>query len=253
MLLMFPHMGVHFTSSSRKDAVKLINSRRKREVEALKVRKMSLWLLLFTSILHAEGPPQTMTRILARLQSRDLPQDNFAAQPKVIYRAGSRYGRTEELPDREHAIHGLMIINEPDIWLINLFARAGKHYLDHGPTFDCRMPIFIDGDDVKSAGDLKNPLYELEFGQELAYFRRKGAVTQVGPILHGKPTNAYVVMAGDWQLILFTNGQPERPVSVTRDRGETRETIWYGAYDELPFDPKLFTKPEDVKIEEAKQ
>jgi hypothetical protein len=214
----------------------------------------TFWLLLFFlgRIALAEEPPKTMIRIVGRLQSHDLPQESFAAQPKVIYRAGTRYCRTEELPDRVLGIHGLMIINEPDVWMINLFAKAGKHYLDHGPTFDCRMPIFIDADKVKSADDLTNPLYELEFGQELAYFKRKGALRQEGPVLQGKPTNAYVVTVGDWQFILFTNGQPERPISVTRDRAKYRETVWYGAYEELPFDPKLFAVPEGMKIEDAK-
>jgi hypothetical protein len=66
-----------------------------------------------------------MTRLVARLQSPDIPEKSFAAQPKVIYRAGTRYGRTEESPDLEHGIYGLMIINEPDTWLIKLFTKTG--------------------------------------------------------------------------------------------------------------------------------
>jgi len=213
-----------------------------------------IWLLFFLlgGVALAEEPPQTMTRIVARLQSPDIPGESFAAQPKVIYRAGNRYGRSEELPDRERGIHGLTIINEPDSWLINLFTKTGQHLLDTGPTFNCRMPIFIYTDDVKSAEDLKKPLLELEFGWELAYFKGKGAVANEGPVLQGKPTKVYAVTAGNWQLFLFTSGEPERPVAVARDRGKTREVIWYGAYEELPFDPKLFTKPEGVKVEEAK-
>jgi len=217
------------------------------------MRKVWLMLFLLGGSALAEEPPKTMIRIVARWQSRDIPKESFAAQPKVIYRAGSRYGRTEELPDREQGIQGLMIFNEPDMWMINLLTKTGKHLLDPGPTFELRMPIFIGAGNAKSAEAVQKTLYDLEFGKELAYFKGKGAEAQEGPVLEGKPTNAYVVMAGDSKLYLFTVGHPERPVSVTRGRGETRETIWYGAYDELPFDPKLFTKPEDVKIEEAKQ
>ena len=220
---------------------------------ALAVQMMLLLFFLSGGTALAEEPPQIMIRILARLQARDLPEESFASQPKVIYRAGTGYGCTEELPDRKLDIQGLMIISEPDVWMINLMTKSGRHFVDQGPTFDCRMPIFIDADTVKSADDPKNPLYGLEFGQELQYFKRKGAVSQEGPILGGKPTKAYVVMAGDWQLILFTNGQPEHPVSVTRDREKTRETIWYGAYEELPFDPSLFKRPEGMEIEEVKQ
>ena len=200
----------------------------------------------------AEEPPRRMIRLVARLESSDIPEESFAAQPKVIYRAGDRFGRTEELPDPEHGIQGLMIINEPDSWLINLVTHTGRHLLDTGPTFICRMPIFINAEEVKSAEDLKKPLLELEFGRELAYFKGKGAVAKEGPILQGKPTKVYVVTAGVWQLLLFTGGEPERPVAVARVRENTRETIWYGAYEELPFDPRLFIKPEGGRIEEAK-
>ena len=30
-----------------------------------------------------------------------------------------------------------------------------------------------------------------------------------------------------------------------------REAFWYVTYEQLPFDPKLFAKPEGVKIEEV--
>lgn len=201
----------------------------------------------------AEEPPHTMTSLVERRQRPDIPEESFAAQPRVIYRAGNRYCRSEEWPDREHGIHGLMIINEPDTWLINLFTKTGRHILDPGPTFNCRMPIFIGAGDIKSVEDLKNPLYELEYGRELAYFKGKGSVAKDGPVLQGRQTNAYAVTAGQWQLLLFTSGRPERPVALIRDDGKTRDTIWYGTYEELPFDPKLFVIPEGLKIEEDKQ
>jgi hypothetical protein len=73
--------------------------------------------LLSGVVVLGQGPPQTMTKLEVRLQSADVQEGSFAAKPKVMYRAGSGYCRTEELPNEEDGIHGLMIINEPDTWI----------------------------------------------------------------------------------------------------------------------------------------
>ena len=57
---------------------------------------------------------------------------------------------------------------------------------------------------------------------------------------------------GDSQLFLFTAGAPERPWTIARQHGNAKEIFWYGVYEQLPFDPTLFAKPEGVKIEEVK-
>lgn len=208
--------------------------------------------LVTAAALLAEEHPQMMTKLVVRLQSPNVAQDSFAGKPKVIYRAGTGYCRIEELPDEEHGIHGIMIINEPDTWMVNLLAKEAQHYLDPGPTFNCRLPIFVSGENVKSAGDLKKPSFDLEFGREIAYFEGKGMKSTEGPVLQDKPTRAYWSNAGDAQLFLFTTGTPERPWAVVRQRGNAREMYWYAAYEQLPFDSKLFVKPTDVKIEDVK-
>jgi hypothetical protein len=192
-----------------------------------------------------------MTMLMVKLESPEIPKDSFAAQAKRMYRAGSRYCRIEENPDLEHGIHGLLILNEPDSWMINRLTKMGRHMVDPGPTFNCRMPIFADAEEIKSAGDLKKPLIKLEFGRELEYFRSGSGAPTAGPVLQGKATMVYTVQVGNWQLFLFTGGDPEAPVAVIRKNDKTREIFWYGEYAQLPFDGKLFAKPEGVKIEEA--
>ena len=203
------------------------------------------------SIALGQQPPKTMTRLTVRLQRPDIPEESFAAKPKTMYRAGNDYCRTEELPDPEHGIHGLMIVNEPDMWMVNLFGKTARHYVDSGPTFNCHLPIFR-GEQANSAADMKGALLELEFGQEMLYFKAKGSIPRQGPVLRDKPTSVYTSETGDSQLSLFTTGTPERPWAVARQQGNSREIFWYGTYEQLPFDPKLFAKPSDVKIEEAK-
>jgi hypothetical protein len=208
--------------------------------------------LALGQVVSGQTSPVTMTKLVVHLQGPDVPETSFVAQPRTMYRAGIRYCRIEELPDTEHGIHGVVIINEPDTWLVNLPAKTAQHQLDPGPTFDCRLPVFVSGEDIKSAADTRSQLMGLEFGRELAYFEEKGATSGPGPILQGKTTKAYTVEIGDSQLLLFTSGKPEKPVAVARQRGSKREVYWYGTYEEVPFDPQLFAKPEGVKIEDAK-
>lgn len=202
------------------------------------------------SAVFGQSSPETMTKLIVRLESPDVPKASFPTLPKTIYRAGIGYCRIEELPDIEHGIHGLVVINEPDIWLVNLLNKTARHQVDPGPTLNCHLPIFIHGEDAKSAADTSNSLLGLEFGRELSYFKEKGAAFAPGPSLQGQPTNAYTVEIGDSQLLLFTSGTPERPVAVVRRRGTNREVYWYSSFDEVPFDAKLFAKPA-VKIYDA--
>lgn len=208
--------------------------------------------IAFGQVASNQTPPGTMTKLIVRLQSQDVPEASFAAQPKTMYRAGTHYCRIEELPDIEHGIHGLLVINEPDTWLVNLLTKTAQHHLDPGPTFNCRLPVFVFGEDIKSAVDARSQLMGLEFGRELAYFDEREATSTPGPTLQGKATKAYTIEIGDSQLLLFTSGMPERPVAVARQHESKREVYWYGMYDEVPFDAKLFAKPEGVKIEDAK-
>jgi hypothetical protein len=39
-------------------------------------------------------------------------------------------------------VHLVTIMNEPDVWTVDLAGARGKHRLDLGPTFSCRLPIF---------------------------------------------------------------------------------------------------------------
>lgn len=156
-----------------------------------------LLLFIMLSAIAASQPfPESMTRLSVRLQSPDVPEQSFAAKPKLMYRAGTRYCRTDELPDPENGIHGLMIINEPDVWMVNLLNRTARHFVDPGPTFNCHLAMFASGR-AKSGSNGRDPLLELEFGQEVAYFMGKRAAPKEGPVHEGKPSTLYAVEAGD--------------------------------------------------------
>jgi len=189
--------------------------------------------------------------MVVQLQSSDVPADSFAAKPKTMFRAGTQFCRIEEQPDPEHGIHGLMIINEPDAWMINLETKSAQHMVDPGPTLNCRMPIFasliqdLPEEEAKQIGGL-------EFGFELDFFKGKGATGQPGGVQQGQQTTAYKLTFGDSSFALFTYGTPERPLGVAWVRGDRHRIFWYSGYGQMDFDPRLFAKPEHVKIEDAK-
>ena len=174
--------------------------------------------------LFAQQPPKTMTKVVVQLQSPDVPADSFAAKPKTMYRAGTQFCRIEEEPDAEHGIHGLMIINEPDAWMINLVTMTAQHFVDPGPTFNCRLQIF-----AREARDLPEDegkqIAGLEFGYELEFFKSKGATAQQGMVLQTKQTTLYKLQFGDSTVALFTYGTPEHPLAVAWTRGEERNIL----------------------------
>jgi hypothetical protein len=150
------------------------------------MRNLFLVTCLLGGMSFSQQPPKTMTKVEVVLQSPDVPAGSFASKPKVMYRAGSRYCRVEEAPDPDKGIHGLLIISEPDYWMVNLLTKAGRHGVDSGPTFNCRMPIFPEISGL-----------DLEFGLELDYFKSRGVTPTPGPVLQTKQTTAYRVDVGD--------------------------------------------------------
>lgn len=195
--------------------------------------------------------PKTMTKVVVQLDSPDVPKDSFAAKPKAMYRAGSRYCRIEEQPDPGRNIHGLVIINEPDAWMVNLASGTAQHIVDPGPSLNCRLAIFAN---LASSlpDDESKSITPIEFGFEIEFFKAKGASPQPGPVLQTKQTTAYKLQFGESAVALFTYGDPERPLAVGWTRRERHEIFWYSGYGQMDFDPKLFAKPENVKIEEVK-
>jgi hypothetical protein len=157
----------------------------------------------------------------------------------------------EEQADVSRGIHGLMIINEPDAWMVNLATSSARHMVGPGPTLNCRLPIFSNIASSLPENEGKQVL-ALEFGQEYEFFKARGATPQSTGVQQGQETTAYILTFGESKLALFTYGTPERLLSVAWVRGEKHEIFWYRGYSQVDFDAKLFSKPEKVKIEEAK-
>lgn len=214
------------------------------------MRRLFVLLLLAITTLAADDTPKTMTKIEVHPEGPEVMAGSFLAQPKIIYRAGTHYCRVEEAEDSQNKIHGLLIVNEPDAWMINLYDKSARHVVDPGPTFNCKLPIFAQVDS-KDEGAM---LYQnLQFGNELLFFKQMGAAGQPGPEEGGKKTTQYVIEVGSTRFLMFTVGAPnERPLAVARSVGGKGNVFIYTAYEEVPFDSKLFATPEGVKISETK-
>jgi hypothetical protein len=211
-----------------------------------------LYLAVFLApLVFAQDVPKTMTKITVQLDGPEVPQDSFARKPKTMYRAGGTYCRAEEAADPEHNIQGLLIVNEPDAWMVNLATKTAQHTVDPGPTFHCHLPIFS-GPVPNTPDDVDYAKLGLEFGHELEYFQKMGAARQdPGPILQKQQTVAYYLDMGGTRFALFTYGSNEFPLLVAHTVGNKGEMFWYSGYGRVPFDPKLFAKPEGITITEA--
>jgi hypothetical protein len=153
----------------------------------------------------------------------------------------------DEEPDPKEGIHSRIVFNEPDVWLINLADNTAKHLVDHGPTFNCKLPVFAT--DLETA---KGKVGELEFGRELEFFQANGAKQIEGPKLEFE-TNYYEVVVGDSVLKLVERADIHAPILIGLIRGDKAFWVRYLLWDnQVPFKADLFAKPTGLKIEEPK-
>src|SRR5260370_15038215 len=98
--------------------------------------------LLLVSASLCQETSKTMTMFTTRLVEQKSIPGSFSSEAKTCWRAGTKYARVAEAPDARNRIHELVVVSEPDVWIINLFDKSGKHIVDSGPTFEAELPIF---------------------------------------------------------------------------------------------------------------
>jgi hypothetical protein len=187
-----------------------------------------------------------MTHVIIKMSGTDISADSFSAKPKTFWRASTQYCRVDEEPDPENGIHGRVVINEPDSWLVNLSDNTAKHMLDPGPTFNCKLPIFAMGREMA-----KSKIGELEVGRELDFFQANGAKLIEGPKLQFE-AKYYELDLADSVLKLVERVDIHAPILIVLTSGDKTYQARYLLWDEIPFKADLFAKPNGVKIEELK-
>jgi hypothetical protein len=190
--------------------------------------------------------PSEMIHAIVQMSGPDISTDSFAAKPKIFWRASTQYCRIDEEPDPEKGIHGRMVVDEPDAWLINLADQTAKHILDPGPTFNCRLPVFaFDPETVRSK------IGELEIGHELEFFHANGAKLIKGPKLDFE-TNCYELSIADTVLRLVERVETKAPILIVLIRGDKMYQARYLLWGKVSFQGDMFAKPTGVKIQETK-
>lgn len=194
------------------------------------------------------GIPDTMTKIVVRLMGPGIKPGSFAALPRTIYRAGDRYARLEAPPDARQRIEKLTIIAEPDAYSLNVIEKKGTHAIDRGGPNDIHLPVVLPFDPKHKLGHLDR----LEFGDEFDFFKTAGAAKRPGPIVNGKPTDSYVLRTAEGSATLVVRAGTEIPIFLNWHMADGIYRYEYIQYEEVPFNPALFTKPNGFKIEEIR-
>lgn len=213
------------------------------------------FVLTITAILicwTAGGAEPQMTKIVTRAIGPAIKTGSFAAQPKTMYLAGKKYARMEEETDVQNRIHELVVINEPDTWLINLADNTGRHVVDPGPTFDVHSPIFWT---AKPEGqpDPDKEFKDLEFGSEMQFFRERGAQDVGMRQVEEKNCRALALKKGSREVTLLFDPNTSKPCQIDiSNEGKPEFSIRYLEYKTgLPFQKSLFEPPKGVTMTEA--
>ena len=218
-------------------------------MNGMEFRTLSIWIIFVLVQIGwcGDDTPSTMTHAVVQMSGTGIDPSSFAARPKEYWRASNKYCRVDEEADQEHGIHGRLIINEPDVWMVNLADRSARHFVDPGPTFNCKTPIF-----AFDAETAKSKVGELEFGRELEFFTENKAELITGPKLDFK-ANYYELLVDDSVLRLVEREDPHAPLLVALKKGDKLLQVKYLLWDSnVPFKIDLFAKPTGVTIQGEK-
>jgi hypothetical protein len=197
-------------------------------------------LLLSCIALAARAADDKMLYVEYRLAGKQIQADSFDAQIKKVWRIGTRYLRFEDAPNPVTKIHGLIIVAEPDIWIIDRNTNQAQHTIDPGPNYKIRFPLL--------ASESSEKLRQLEFGSELQFFRDNNATELPAQEIEGikcKPLRLEIE-GEEVTLYLKTDDTPLQVTVKSPDYEYTMRFIRYEP-DRRP-DKSLFQLPPGVQL-----
>jgi hypothetical protein len=206
-----------------------------------------LLTIAMVSPCRADCAPEKMVKVVFRDVTPGIDRGSFEAKPKTLYRLGVKYGRTEEALDSKLKIHGLIVVNEPDLFMVNLVTRTGQHIVDKGEPYHFHAPIVGGPDDPEA-------IKEMELGCEIDFMKTHGAGTTKQGMLDGRAVDQYEVAIDPYRVVLSVAPRDARPIGLSLYEGEKlRYDMRYLEYaNDLEPRPKLFERPEGITFEEAK-
>ncbi len=188
----------------------------------------------------AKCAPVRTLRIVTTVDDAQMEPGHFARRPKVMYRLGEKYGRIEEELNPASGLHLLIVINEPDMWMVNLADKTGQHAVDEGPTFIFRAPII---------GDLSSEYWnKFEFGCEVPFMQAVKA-SKREDARSGTTTYEHQAEGVTVALVTSKTGIPQR---VTITNADGTYAFVYQSFEQLDnADTRLFDRPAGIKFTEA--
>ena len=201
--------------------------------------------VLLTAVFPVEAADDAkMTFIEYQLVAFGLAPDSFMAQPKKLWRVGDTHLRLEEVVNPETKEQRLVVVAQPDIWVIERTGKRGRHERDPGPTYKVKFPVF--------AGDANDELTKLEMGSEIEYFNSRGAKDAGEKNIAGITCKEVVAELAGRKVSLFTRKTDGLPFQVVVTVGERALAVRYLRYEAgLAVDKSLFVPPAGVQIDEA--
>jgi hypothetical protein len=181
-----------------------------------------------------------------RLVAFGLAADSFPAQPKKLWRVADSHLRLEEVTNPETGTQRLVVVAEPDIWVIDRNSGRGRHEVDPGPTFSVKFPVF--------SADARDEILQLEMGSEAEFFRDHGA-KELGDktVAEVECTASQIEFAGR-QVTLYRRKSDGLPFQVSVLVADRALAVRYEHYERgLEVDKDKFVPPQGVQLDEAKK
>ena len=197
-------------------------------------------LLLLLPLAAQAADDDKMLYVEYRLISKQIAAGSFDAQTKKVWRLGQTYLRFEDAPNPETKIHGLIIVAEPDIWIVDRNTNHGQHTVDPGPNYRIHFPLF--------ASETSEKLRELEFGREVEYFHDNDAKELASQDIDGFKCKVLRVEVDDREVLLFlkTDNMPLQVVVKSPDYEYAMRFLRYEPARKP--DKSLFQVPPGVEI-----
>ena len=199
-----------------------------------------LTFLLLLLPLAVQAADDKMLYVEYQFIGKKITPDSFDAQVKKVWRIGKDYLRFEDAPNPQTRIHGLIIVAEPDIWIVDRNTNQAQHTVDPGPNYKIHFPLF--------ASETSDKLREIEFGHELEFFYANDAKVLPAEEVEGIRCKLLRLDIDDHEVTLYmkTTGTP---LQIAVKAPEYEYTMRFLRYDpDRRPDKLLFQLPAGVQI-----
>jgi hypothetical protein len=209
----------------------------------IKISFITFLLIFFANSVIASTPMMFFAEY--RFMHPKVKEGSFEATSRKIWRIGFRYLRLEEAPDPAKNIHGLIISNAPDTYIINKYTNSGQHIVDRAQNTDVHVSVF-------QIADLPKEVQELEMGHENAFFAKHNIPSTGIKIIEGVECDVHQTTIRGFQLTLYKRKDNGNPLQVGIKKGNIAYSVRYIKYElNIAPDFSLFEVPQDIKILEA--